>query len=90
MTIENKTPKEIQDEIYSEIERGTNKEQLKTNLKNQGLVTEAYYFTTKKEQEISIEEASTPSSAISTRQLLWGILIIVILVFRIVRCSNRM
>jgi hypothetical protein len=90
MTIENKTPKEIQAEIYFEIGRGVNREQLKAELKDQGLLTEAYYFTTEKEQLVSIEELKTPSSAMSTKQILWAILVLVILVFRIARCSSRM
>ena len=90
MTIENKTPKEIQAEIYAEIGNGANREQLKVDLKSQGLMTEAYYFTTEIEQKISAAEPSTPSSSISTGHILWTILLLVILVFRMVSCANRM
>jgi|GEM_PF-5492216 len=93
MEIQGLTSREIQQRIFEEIGNGTNVVALKQELKEKGVPVEGYYFTTEaqyqSEKSFSAEPASAASS-VSGKQVFWTILTIVIVIFKIARCSSRM
>lgn len=90
MDIENKNPKEIQELIFAEIRNGASIEALKNELREKGLHPEGYYFTTEAEHQAILEEPRTPAGQVSGWQIALTIVTLIILVFRIARCSSRM
>ena len=88
MNIENKNPKAIQEEIYKEINAGADPVKLKQELKAQGVPVEAYYFTTG--QDLVTMQEPPSSSGVSGWQVFLTIVSLLILIFRIARCSSRM
>ena len=90
MNLDNKTPKEIQQEIFSEIQKGTNIEKIKTALREQGHHPEAYYFTSEKEHTTILEAPKAAAGHTSGWQVFLAIVAIIIMVIRIARCSSKM
>ena len=89
MELENKDQKEIQQAIFSEIQKGTPVETIKNELREKGLHPEAYYFTTESQHNV-VMDAPSSSSNVSGWQVFLVIVSLLVLVIRIARCSNRM
>jgi hypothetical protein len=90
INVENKTPQEIQQLIYVEIKNGADKEELKSFLQKQGIATEGYYFTTEEERNAILTQPKVSDSGVTTKQILLGILTLVVVIIRIARCSRNM
>lgn len=90
MEIANKNSKEIQSEIFAEIRKGTSVEALKAELKKKGHHPEGYYFTNEEQHIKMLAEPKAPAGHLTSGQIVWGIVIVLILIIRIARCSSRM
>ncbi len=88
--VQTKTPEEIQQLIYAEISSGADKELLKSHLRQQGINTEGYYFTTEAERNAILMEPKVSDNGITAKQVLLAILTIVVVVLKIARCSRNM
>ena len=89
MEFENKTQKEIQQLIFSEIQKGVPIDSIKNELRGKGLHPEAYYFTTESQHNV-VMDTPPASSNVSGWQVFLVIVSLIVLVIRIARCSNRM
>jgi hypothetical protein len=90
MNTENLTPKQIQEVIFAEIEKGTAIDIIKATLKQQGKNPEGYYFTTAAKHNQTVNAPKEPASKISGMQVFWIVLSIVFLLIRVARCNSRM
>jgi hypothetical protein len=90
MELENKNQKEIQQEIFAEIKKGTNIEKLKAELKEKGLHPEGYYFIAESEHTKIMAEPKIGAGHTTGWQIFVAIIAIIVMVIKIARCSNRM
>ena len=96
MEIEDKSPKEIQQEIFDQIAKGANPGELKELLRRKGVPVEGYYFTSENAHNTELEQSrlnsgsgASTSGGASGAQIFFAILSVVILIFRIARCTSR-
>lgn len=90
MNLDNKNPKEIQQEIFSEIQKGSDIEKIKTELREKGQHPEAYYFITENEHTKIMEEPKSAAGHTTGWQVFVAIIAIIIMVIKIARCSSKM
>lgn len=91
MDIAGKTQQEIQQLIFEELKKGKSAESLKTILQENGQKPEGYYFTSEEEYQQVASRSYTPGGYINGWTMgISIIIIIIIVVFRIIRYSNRM
>jgi hypothetical protein len=90
MNIDNLSPKEIQEQIFVEIGKGTNVEIIKTALKDKGQNPEGYYFTTAAKHNEVINAPKEPAGQMSGLQIFGMIISIIFIIIRIARCSSKM
>jgi hypothetical protein len=88
MNLDNKNSEEIQKEIYTAIANGVHIDSLKAEIKAKGLHPEGYYFTTEVERNRVMDEPIGSSSNVSPMRIVWLVISIIILIVKIVRCSN--
>jgi hypothetical protein len=95
METENKNPKEIQQEIFDQISKGANPVELKELLRKKGVPVEGYYFVSEAAHKRQIETppqygvSQQAGGGASAWQIFVAILSVVLLIFRIARCSSR-
>ncbi len=89
MNIENATPKEIQQYIYDEIAQHKNPQAIKDELTQKGILVEGYYFMPQAEQKIQAETLPA-SPGVSGWQVIVTIFVVIVMIFRIIRCTNKM
>lgn len=92
MNLQEKTPAEIQAEIFNELDKGTSVEKIKQELQSNGHIPEGYYFDRNQHKNIVTDnDPLAPSStSVSGKQVIITIILLIVLVFRIIRCSQRM
>jgi hypothetical protein len=89
MHLENQSNVEIQAQIFAEVEKGTNIEIIKAELRDVGKNPEGYYFTTAAKHNAVIQAPKEPAGQLTTIQIISGIITVLFLIIRIARCSNR-
>lgn len=90
MDITGKTQQEIQQLIFEELKAGKTTDSIKAKLIENGQKPEGYYFTSQEDYNRVIEEPKTAAGQLSGWQIFWGIVVVIIMILRIARCSNRM
>lgn len=98
MNIANKTPFEVQQEIYTAIQNGENIDSLKQEVKDHGYHPEGFYFVSQAQQQSIFDgddlknysTSNSSSSGMSTWRVIWLVLSVLVMIFRIARCSSRM
>ena len=90
MELTGKTPKEIQQQIFDEISKGTSADVLAAELKHNGLHPEGYYFTTKESHHAALEQPKEPAGAVSGKQIFWFSLSLIFIIIKVVRCNMLM
>lgn len=90
MHLQNQSNQEIQAQIFAEVEKGTNIEIIKAELKDAGKNPEGYYFTTAAKHNQVIEAPKEPAGQLSSMQIIGGIITVIILIIKVARCSNQM
>ncbi len=88
MNLDNKNSEVIQKEIYTAIANGADIDSLKAEIKAKGLHPEGYYFTTELERNKVMNEPISTSNNVSPMRVIWLVISIIILIVKIVRCSN--
>jgi hypothetical protein len=90
MDLANKNSEEIQQEIFKEIAKGTNIESLKAEIKQKGLHPEGFYFMSEQQRNIVKDQPIERGGHLTTSQIIWGVITVVLIIFRIARCSSKM
>ena len=91
MELTGKSPKEIQQQIFDEIKKGTGADVLAAELKHNGLHPEGYYFTTEESHQALLEEPKTSAaSGVSGKQIFWFSLSLIFIIIKVVRCNMIM
>lgn len=90
MNIEGKSAAEIQQHIYNEMAAGKNPQVIKEELSKQGVPVEGYYFTTEAQRAIEMVQPPSASSGPSAGQVIWGVVLVIIVILKVIRCNSQM
>ena len=90
MNVTGLSTKEIKQQIFDEIDRGTHPQTLKESLRQQVVLVEGYYFTTRAKHSEVLLPPSKSTLPVRGLQVFWSIVTVFIIILRIAKCSSSM